>query len=63
MPVARRCTFCGGEIEPGTGIMLVRNDGSVRFFCSSKCDRNARLGRKSHKIRWTKRYRRLKGRA
>jgi large subunit ribosomal protein L24e len=61
MVVVRKCTFCGGGVKPGTGIMFVRNDGSIHFFCSSKCDRNARLGRKPHKIRWTKRYRNLKG--
>ena len=43
--------------------MFVRNDGSVYFFCSSKCERNHRLGRKPQKIKWTERSRKLRGKA
>src|SRR3972149_178784 len=40
MPVTRTCSFCGNDIEPGTGKMFIRRDGTVHFFCSSKCERN-----------------------
>jgi len=63
MPAVRKCSFCGGRLEPGTGMMLVRNDGSVLFFCSSKCERNHELGRKPQKVRWTERSRRTRGKA
>ncbi len=56
MPVARKCSFCGGRIEPGTGLMLVRRDGTIVFFCSSKCEHNFGLGRKPYEIRWTERF-------
>jgi nucleoside-diphosphate kinase len=49
---ARNCTFCGGELEPGTGVMFVKRDGTFYFFCSSKCERNFRLGRKARKMKW-----------
>ena len=61
MPVARKCSFCGGRVEPGRGLMFVKRDGTILFFCSSKCERNARLGRKPHRVKWTERYRRLRG--
>ncbi len=61
MPVIRKCSFCGKNIPPGRGLMYVQNDGTINIFCTSKCERNAKLGRKSHKVRWTERYRKSKG--
>lgn len=46
------CTFCGSEIEPGTGIMFVKNDGEILRFCSSKCEKNAEI-RASRDLEWT----------
>ncbi|MEM2908092.1 MAG: 50S ribosomal protein L24e [Candidatus Hadarchaeales archaeon] len=61
MPAARKCSFCGGRVEPGTGLMFVKRDGTILFFCSSKCERNHRLGRRPHKVRWTEHFRKAKG--
>ena len=48
------CSFCGGEINPGTGIMYVRNDAKIFHFCGSKCRKNELvLGRKALRVRWT----------
>ena len=41
--------------------MFVKRDGSILFFCSSKGERNYRLGRKSHRVRWTERSRKARG--
>ncbi|HDD04869.1 50S ribosomal protein L24e [Nanoarchaeota archaeon] len=50
-----KCSFCGKEIEPGTGIMYVRNDGKIFYFCSSKCEKNMlKLGRKPKKVEWVR---------
>ncbi len=58
MPRIARCEFCGREIEPGTGIMYVRNDGSIHWYCSSKCFKNAlKLRRNPRKVRWARRGR------
>ncbi|RLG69678.1 MAG: 50S ribosomal protein L24e [Methanobacteriota archaeon] len=58
MVLTRECSFCKEKIEPGTGKMLVRNDGSIYFFCSSKCEKNLlKLRRKPFRTRWTKVYR------
>lgn len=49
-----KCTFCGEEIESGTGLMYVKKDGKIFHFCSSKCEKNQiGLGRKSRKVKWT----------
>ncbi len=37
-------------------MMLVKNDGSIMWFCSSKCLKNYRLGRNPKKLPWTKTY-------
>jgi large subunit ribosomal protein L24e len=49
------CTFCKTEIEPGTGKMFVKRDGSLYYFCSSKCEKNMlKLGRVARKTEWTR---------
>ena len=47
------CTFCGEKIEPGTGKMYVKKDGTIIYFCSSKCQNNFRLGRVPRRVEWT----------
>ena len=32
-----KCSQCTKEIEKGTGIMYVRKNGAVRYFCSNRC--------------------------
>ena len=54
----RDCDYCGTDIEPGTGTMLVHNNGSTTHFCSSKCENNADLGRESRNLGWTESGRR-----
>ena len=47
------CTFCGNQLEPGTGKMYVKKDGSVMYLCSSKCQNNQKLGRVPRRVEWT----------
>jgi len=55
MPILRKCSFCGKQIEPGTGLLFVRNDGALLWFCSSKCKKNAlELKRNPRKVKWVK---------
>ncbi|MFA6805040.1 MAG: 50S ribosomal protein L24e [Candidatus Methanomethylophilaceae archaeon] len=36
----KRCSFCGEIIEPGTGKMYVKKDGTIYNFDSNKCYKN-----------------------
>ncbi|MFQ6127334.1 MAG: 50S ribosomal protein L24e [Thermoplasmata archaeon] len=57
MVQARTCSFCGERIEPGTGKMFVKRDGTVFFFCSSKCQKNSlKLKRIPRRTRWTRHF-------
>ncbi|MEM2141658.1 MAG: 50S ribosomal protein L24e [Candidatus Thorarchaeota archaeon] len=54
----QRCTFCGRDIEPGTGIAFVRTkDGAVLWFCSNKCKVSSiDRGMKPRETKWTLLY-------
>ena len=39
----RICSFSGEEIEPGTGVMYVKRDGTVLWFKDSKARKNMKL--------------------
>jgi large subunit ribosomal protein L24e len=55
MVVKRQCSFCASEIEPGTGTMYVKRDGTVFHFCSSSCRKQQlHLGRVGHRFKWTR---------
>ena len=55
MVVKRQCSFCAQEIEPGTGMMFVKRDGTVYHFCSSSCRKQQlHLGRVGHRFKWTR---------
>ena len=49
-------------MEPGTGKMFIKKDGTVFVFCSSKCQINMlKLGRVPRWTPWTQAYRRARG--
>lgn len=61
VPRKSKCAFCGEDIEPGTGTMYVRKDGTVYYFCSKKCQKNMLvLKRKPRTTRWTALYKKEK---
>ena len=50
----RNCNFCGNIIEPGTGKMYIKIDGSVFFFDKHKCFVNlVELKRVPRETRWS----------
>ncbi|MFC7007815.1 50S ribosomal protein L24e [Halalkalicoccus salilacus] len=53
MVETRTCDYSGEEIEPGTGIMYVRTDGTVLHFVDSKAEKNYFLGREARDLEWT----------
>ena len=53
----RKCSFCGAEIEPGTGKLYCKKDGKVFHFCKMKCQKNMiKLKRVPRRVRWSKQY-------
>lgn len=52
-----KCSFCGLEIEPGTGLLYVKTDGTLLWFCSRTCYKNHVIyGRDPRKLKWTAKY-------
>jgi large subunit ribosomal protein L24e len=46
------CTFCKQTYEWPRGVTIVQKDGSLKFFCSSKCRKNSNMGRDNKKVKW-----------
>jgi large subunit ribosomal protein L24e len=52
-----KCSFCGKDEAKHKGLHLIRNDGGISYFCSSKCRKNTlNLKRDSRKIRWAEAF-------
>jgi large subunit ribosomal protein L24e len=49
----RICDYSGEEIEPGTGTMYVKRDGTILHFVDSKAEKNYFLGREPRDLEWT----------
>jgi large subunit ribosomal protein L24e len=48
------CSFCGTDIEPGTGKLYIKKDGTKYNFCSNKCQKNMiELKRVNRNVKWT----------
>ena len=50
-----KCSFCGVDIEKGTGIMFVKKDGKILNFDKRKCEKNMlKLKRKPVNTVWVR---------
>jgi len=49
MPV---CSFCKNGYQFPRGTTVIQKDGSVKYYCSSKCRKNSEMGRLSKKVEW-----------
>ncbi|MEI6731388.1 MAG: hypothetical protein WCK90_01775 [archaeon] len=53
-----KCSFTGKEMYAHEGIHLIKNDGTVEYYSSSKAIKNAlKLRRDKRKLKWTEAYR------
>lgn len=53
----RVCSFCGSPLEPGTGLMFIKKDGTVYYFNSKRCQTSLlKQGRLARRIKWTRHY-------
>ena len=51
MPV---CSFCKNAYKFPRGTTVVQKDSSIKYYCSSKCRKNAEMGRVAKKTEWVK---------
>ncbi len=47
-----KCSFCGKEYEIPRGLTEVQKDGSLKFYCSSKCRKYTKMGKDNKKLKW-----------
>ncbi len=48
------CSFCKQGYEFPRGTTVVHRDGTAKYYCSSKCRKNAEMGRDNKKAKWVK---------
>ena len=48
------CTFCKARFKEPRGLTIFTFDGKSIHYCSSKCRRNAKLGRDGRKVNWVR---------
>ncbi len=46
------CSFCKKNYNIPRGLTFVLTNGDILYFCSSKCQKNWKLGRKSERVNW-----------
>jgi len=55
--VKAKCIFSGKEQEDYKGVYLLKNDGSVNYYSSSKAIKNhLKLKRDKRKVRWAEAF-------
>jgi len=59
LPREHSCSFCGRNFKSGIGMLYVKNDGTILWFCSNKCRVNMlKMNKDPRKLKWTAHYNR-----
>jgi len=54
------CSFCKKNYEIPRGLTFVLPNGELLYFCSSKCQKNYKLGRVGKKVNWVRKAKKVK---
>lgn len=54
-----KCSFCEKTMATGDGLIFVKSDGTINYFCDSKCEKNSKM-RLAKNVRWTGTYKKRK---
>jgi len=54
------CSFCKKPYDIPRGMPYVLISGEALHFCSSKCQKNNKLGRIGKKVKWVKKAKKVK---
>ena len=46
-----KCIFCEKEIASGRERLIIKKDGTIRSYCSAKCEKNHKI-RKPKNVKW-----------
>lgn len=46
------CSYCKKHYDIPRGLTYVLTNGDILYFCSSKCQKNHKLGRRGDKLNW-----------
>jgi len=55
-----QCNFCKKQYEIPRGLTFVLLNGEALHFCSSKCQKNHKLGRVGKKTNWVRKEKKVK---
>lgn len=54
-----KCSFCKEQYEVPRGLTFVLPNGDILYFCSSKCQKNHKMGRKGDKQSWVRKKKKV----
>ncbi len=55
-----KCSFCKKNYDVPHGMTFVLPNGDLLYFCSSKCQKNHKLGRRGEKKNWVRKKKKIK---
>ncbi|MBU4069602.1 MAG: 50S ribosomal protein L24e [Nanoarchaeota archaeon] len=53
-----KCVYCGKMYEVPQGLTFIKKDGTILYFCSSKCRKNMFMKRR--KVNWVLKKQKVK---
>jgi large subunit ribosomal protein L24e len=55
-----KCSYCGKDYDIPRGLTFVLPNGDLLYFCSSKCRKGYKMGRRGDKQNWIRKTKKTK---